>query len=66
MEVEDERRLYDHIRCPVCAMPWPEHPEDTICRRYKPKDSVPPEQLPKSVLVNLPRPSMNGEVSNEA
>jgi hypothetical protein len=27
---------YDHIRCPVCARPWPEHPEWTICNRHRP------------------------------
>lgn len=33
------------IRCPVCALPWGEHP-DTICLRHKPTTAQPQPLIP--------------------
>jgi hypothetical protein len=57
--MSEERRLYDHIRCPVCGIPffssdslrWPLHPMSTTCHQYAPKH--PASMTEAEVRVNL-------------
>lgn len=49
------------IRCAVCAIPWNEHPTDTICYRHKPatepgSPAPPPSALRSGTLGPVPVP----------
>jgi hypothetical protein len=32
----DPNEENDRRRCRTCGIPWPEHPESTICNRHRP------------------------------
>lgn len=61
MEAEGERRTYDHIKCPVCAVPWfdygplrwPIHSKHCAGHRSR---ALTPHPLKKTLetVVNLP------------
>ena len=46
--------------CGVCGCFWGEHPTDTICWRYRPKSSPPPDGTPGPAPANLPADAIRG------
>jgi hypothetical protein len=78
MEREEERRLYNHLKCPVCGVPW--YSYDALrwplhspkCAGHSMKPAVPSPVAPEKVaLANLPRElrpklNTNGELVHDA